>query len=157
MGVVFTPLNCSRTQMTRCGRGSMRPQSSKVVISLVMALIVVGCGVGAYLLLPDSPWNADENATLRSLWIGSLPPLTPDASNRYGDDPAAAILGEKIFFDLRFSSNGQVACATCHLPQLGYQDGKALSNGVGTTNRRAMPIAGTAYSPWLFWDGRKDS
>ena len=20
-----------------------------------------------------------------------------------------------------------------------------------------MPIAGTAYSPWLFWDGRKDS
>ena len=135
----------------------MRPQSSKVVISLVMTLIVVGCGVGAYLVWPDSPWNADENATLRSLWIGSLPPLAPDASNRYGDDPAAAILGEKIFFDLRFSSNGQVACATCHLPQLGYQDGKALSNGVGTTNRRAMPIAGTAYSPWLFWDGRKDS
>jgi cytochrome c peroxidase len=24
-------------------------------------------------------------------------------------------------------------------------------------NRRTMPIAGTAFSPWLFWDGRKDS
>jgi cytochrome c peroxidase len=61
------------------------------------------------------------------------------------------------FFDTRFSSNGQVACATCHLPELGFQDGKPLSEGVGVTNRRAMPIAGTAYSPWLFWDGRKDS
>jgi cytochrome c peroxidase len=28
---------------------------------------------------------------------------------------------------------------------------------VGLTDRRSMPIAGTAYSPWLFWDGRKDS
>jgi cytochrome c peroxidase len=32
-----------------------------------------------------------------------------------------------------------------------------LARGVGTTTRRTMPIAGTAYSPWLFWDGRKDS
>ena len=33
----------------------------------------------------------------------------------------------------------------------------ALAQGVGTTNRRTMTIVGTAYSPWLFWDGRKDS
>lgn len=135
----------------------MKPQSSKVGITILLALIVVGGGISAYLLWPSPTWSEDEIATLRSLWIGSLPSLAPDPSNRYGDDPAAAILGEKIFFDVRFSSNGQVACATCHLPQLDYQDGKALSNGVGTTNRRAMPIAGTAYSPWFFWDGRKDS
>jgi cytochrome c peroxidase len=134
----------------------MKPQLSKVVVILLVGLIGIG-SVSAYLFWPRPVWSADEIGTLRSLWIGSLPPLASDPSNRYGDDPAAAILGEKIFFDLRFSSNGQVACATCHLPQLGYQDGKALSNGVGTTNRRAMPIAGTAYSPWLFWDGRKDS
>ena len=87
----------------------------------------------------------------------SLAPLAPDASNRYADNATAAALGEQIFFDSRFSSNGQVACATCHLPQLGFQDGKRLSEGVGITNRRAMPIAGMAYSPWFFWDGRKDS
>jgi cytochrome c peroxidase len=126
-------------------------------VILLAGLIVIGSGMTAYLFWPHSTWSEDEVATLRSLWIGSLPPLAADPSNRYGDDPAAAALGEKIFFDVRFSSNGQVACATCHLPQLGFQDGKRLSAGVGVTNRRAMPIAGTAYSPWLFWDGRKDS
>jgi cytochrome c peroxidase len=32
-----------------------------------------------------------------------------------------------------------------------------LGKGMGTTNRRTMPVAGAAYSPFLFWDGRKDS
>jgi cytochrome c peroxidase len=32
-----------------------------------------------------------------------------------------------------------------------------LAHGVGTTTRRTMTIVGNAYSPWLFWDGRKDS
>ena len=80
-----------------------------------------------------------------------------DASNRWADDPAAARLGHRLFFDARLSSNGQVSCATCHDPGKGFQDGVALAKGVGTTNRRTMPIAGTAYSPFLFWDGRKDS
>ena len=62
-----------------------------------------------------------------------------------------------MFFDTRFSANGQVACATCHLPDEQFQDGIALAQGVGTTNRRTMPLAGTAHSPWLFWDGRADS
>ena len=38
-----------------------------------------------------------------------------------------------------------------------FQDGTPLANGVGVTNRRTMTLIGTAYSPWLFWDGRKDS
>ena len=32
-----------------------------------------------------------------------------------------------------------------------------MAHGVGTTTRRTMSIVGTAYTPWLFWDGRKDS
>ncbi len=102
-------------------------------------------------------WNADEKDTLRSLWIGSLKPLPPDPSNRYADDERAAKLGQQLFFDTRFSATGKVACATCHQPDNVFQDGLPLSHGVGTTNRRAMTIVGTAYSPWLFWDGRKDS
>jgi cytochrome c peroxidase len=135
----------------------MKLQSFKLILILAIGLIVIGSTTTAYLLWPRPAWNEDEIATLRSLWIGNLPPLALDPSNRYGDDPAAAALGEQIFFDVRFSSNGQVACATCHLPQMDFQDGKRLSEGVGITNRRAMPIAGTAYSPWFFWDGRKDS
>lgn len=126
-------------------------------ILLLVGLIVIGASLAAYVFWPQRTWDENEIATLRSLWIGSLPPLAADPSNRYSKNPAAAALGEKLFFDTRFSSNGQVACASCHLPQLGFQDSKRLSNGIGTTNRRAMPIAGTAYSPWFFWDGRKDS
>ena len=117
-----------------------------------LAMILAACSN----LLP-APWSDEELATLRNLWIGSLPPLPPDPSNIYGDDPQAAAFGQKLFFDTRFSSNGQVACATCHLPDKSFQDGTPLAHGVGTTDRRTMPLSGTAYSPWLFWDGRKDS
>ena len=46
---------------------------------------------------------------------------------------------------------------SCQDPQRHFQDGRPLGQGVGTGARRTMPIAGAAYSPWLFWDGRKDS
>ncbi|RPJ24913.1 MAG: methylamine utilization protein, partial [Chloroflexi bacterium] len=102
-------------------------------------------------------WSEEELAKLRTLWIGSLQPLPADPSNKYADLPEATALGQRLFFDTRFSSNGKVACATCHLPDRIFQDGTPLAHGVGTTNRRTMTIVGTAYSPWLFWDGRKDS
>lgn len=102
-------------------------------------------------------WTENEQATLRSLWLGSLPPVPPDPSNAYADDPGAAALGQKFFFDTRFSANGQVACVTCHQPARLFTDGLPLARGIGTTNRNAMTIVGTAYSPWLFWDGRADS
>jgi cytochrome c peroxidase len=73
------------------------------------------------------------------------------------DDPRAAALGQRFFFDTRLSANGQVACGTCHRPERYFQDDLALGRGVGTTDRRTMPIAETARAPFLFWDGRKDS
>ena len=117
-----------------------------------LVLLVTACSIFA-----GARWSEDELITLRSLWIGNLPPLPVDPSNKYADDPRAAAFGQKLFFDTRFSSNGKVSCATCHLPEQHFQDGTPLAHGVGITNRRTMPISGTAYSPWLFWDGRKDS
>ena len=61
-------------------------------------------------------WTEEHTMQLRSLSLSSLPPLPPDPSNRVADDPRAAELGKAIFFDTRFSANGKVACATCHLP-----------------------------------------
>jgi len=121
-------------------------------IFLGLALVTTACSLSG-----RSRWSDEEVTALRTLWIGNLSPPPADPSNRYADDPRAAALGQKLFFDTRFSSNGQVACATCHLPDQLFQDGIALSRGVGVTSRRAMSVVGTAYSPWLFWDGRKDS
>jgi cytochrome c peroxidase len=126
----------------------------------LIALIVValaGIAMIAYALWQPFPWTEAEVATLRSLSVASLPEAPVDPSNRYADDPQAASLGHQVFFDTRFSANGQVACATCHLPDQQFQDGLPLAQGVGTTTRRTMPLAGVAHSPWLFWDGRSDS
>jgi len=91
------------------------------------------------------------------LSLDSLEPLPRDASNRWADDAAAADLGHRLFFDARLSANGRVSCASCHDPRREFQDAAALAKGVGTTARRTMPVTATAYSPFLFWDGRKDS
>src|SRR5690606_12837524 len=101
-------------------------------------------------------WTAEQIDELRSLWIGSLEELPADPTNRVADDPRAVDLGHKLFFDVRLSSTGTVSCATCHQPTREFQDDAPLATGVGTTMRRTMPIAGTAYAPFLFCDGRKD-
>lgn len=102
-------------------------------------------------------WSETEIATLRSLWIGSLPPLPPDPSNAVADDPNAAALGQRIFFDPRFSANGKIACVTCHHPEKAFTDGLGRAQGMGKTRRGAPTLIGAAYNPWFFWDGRSDS
>jgi len=92
-----------------------------------------------------------------ALSLDVLGPAPADGSNRWADDPAAADLGQRLFFDRRLSGNGKVSCASCHDPRRNFEDGVALAKGMGIANRRTMPIAGTAHSPFLFWDGRKDS
>ena len=118
---------------------------------MVIAAIATGAGHRV------DEWSAAEIEDLQSLTLGALDALPADPTNRFADDPAAAEFGRKLFFDTRLSANGKVACATCHKPDLEFQDGTALAQGVGTTSRRTMPIAGMAYAPFLFWDGRKDS
>ena len=132
----------------------MRSDSMRTAMALGLVLSVACAAVGGW---SADRWSEDEIDQLGELWIGNLEPLAPDPGNRVADDPAAAALGHRLFFDTQFSSNGKVACATCHMPDREFQDDVPLAHGVGTTDRRTMPIAGTAHSPWMFWDGRKDS
>jgi cytochrome c peroxidase len=131
-----------------------------VVVSMVPSLLAgtaIDAASGQRAQVTTSRWSAAERATLRSLSLASLGPLPADPSNRYADDTSASRLGHRLFFDTRLSSNGKVSCASCHVPARDFQDGTPLAQGVGTTSRRTMPVAGTGYSPWLFWDGRADS
>jgi cytochrome c peroxidase len=102
-------------------------------------------------------WTESEVRTMRSLALSALPPLPPSASNAYADDPKAAALGKKIFFDPRFSANGKVSCSTCHRPDMSFTDNLPVAHGMAETSRRSMPILNAAYFTWFFWDGRKDS
>ncbi|MEZ5293276.1 MAG: cytochrome c peroxidase [Vicinamibacterales bacterium] len=102
-------------------------------------------------------WTDEQLAQLRSMSLAELEPIPPDPTNRVADDSRAVELGRRLFADTRLSANGRVACSTCHQPERDFQDGMALGVGVGTTARRTMPLAGAAWAPFLFWDGRKDS
>jgi cytochrome c peroxidase len=102
-------------------------------------------------------WSENDKAVLRSLWLGSLPTPPKDPSNAFSDNPKAAELGRKLFFDTRFSGNAKVSCATCHRPDMNFTDNRTVARGMQTGARRTMPLVGVAYNPWFFWDGRKDS
>lgn len=117
----------------------------------------LGLVLGAGLARMPARWNAEEREALRALRLDATLPLPADPTNRVADDARAAALGQRLFFDVRFSANGQVSCATCHAPDRGFQDGTPLGQGVGTTGRRTMPVPSGAHGPWQFWDGRKDS
>ena len=110
---------------------------------------------------------------MRQIWVGSiltgamlmlltpfsfaegeytLPPLKFDAKK--------AALGKRLFYDERLSGDGALSCASCHIPEKGYADGKPLSDAYpGTKGFRNTPtLINTAHKkelgiPW-FHDGR---
>jgi cytochrome c peroxidase len=134
----------------------MRRHTAFIVIALSLTALL-GTTIVSIACARAPRWTQQQRETLRSLSLSSLEPLRADPSNRYGDDPRAAELGRALFFDTRLSGNGKVSCASCHVPTREFQDDKPFGEGVGTTARRTMPVAGTARSAWMFWDGRSDS
>ena len=108
-------------------------------------------------MLEQSEWTEAELVKLASLSLSSLGAPPVDSSNAVADVPEAALLGHRLFFDTGLSANGQVACASCHQPEEYFSDGRELGEGIGRTRRHTPSVVGSAWSPWLYWDGRKDS
>lgn len=102
-------------------------------------------------------WRAPERQILASLSLDALSKLPEDPSNRAAHDPRAARFGHQLFFDPGLSASKTAACATCHQPRKLFTDGRPRSKGAGETPRNAPSLVGAAYSPWLYWDGRRDS
>lgn len=110
-------------------------------------------------------FTESERATILT-WLGPMPDAPPpDPSNAYADDPAAAVFGQKLFYDTGYSGDGNISCATCHAPDTGFDDGRAnTSLGLAFTGRSAMTVFNGAFGAaaggtpvWQFWDGRCDS
>lgn len=97
-------------------------------------------------------------AQLRALArLTPLPPPAADPTNRWADDPAAAHLGQYLFFDAGLSAGGAVSCASCHVPGHGFSGEEALASGLDLGTRHAPSILGAAHQRWLGWGGRWDS
>lgn len=126
----------------------------------VIALLAVGCAGGAS---DDTDGPADDPAALneseirllRQFW--PLPAVPPDPTNAVADDPWAQHFGRYLFFETRLSTNGEVSCASCHEPTLGWADGLRQSDTLAPTPRHAPTIVNASYQRWQFWDGRCDS
>jgi cytochrome c peroxidase len=71
--------------------------------------------------------------------------------------PDKIALGSTLFNDKRFSSTGEVSCATCHDPGKAFTDSPLkTSEGINklTGTRNAPTVVNAAYFTTQFWDGR---
>lgn len=110
---------------------------------------------------PPVAVDAEVSFTQREIRLilkhSPLEPPPPDPTNRVADDPAAARLGQFLFFDERLSGDSTRSCATCHEPQRAFTDGRQLAEGAGPNTRHTQGLYNVAYNRWFFWDGRADT
>jgi cytochrome c peroxidase len=101
----------------------------------ICALVLVGTGSAETQLgLPDVP----------------VPEDNPQSAEKIA-------LGSRLFNDVRFSSTGEISCATCHVPATAFTDSPLrVSEGINklTGTRNAPTVVNAAYNRTQFWDGR---
>jgi len=129
----------------------------KTVAGVLVVVVLLATAWWQFGPRRPATWTETDIAVLASLSLSSLPPLPPDPSNAVADVEDAARFGHRLFFDTRLSANGGISCATCHQPERRFSDGLAKGRGLALSGRNTRSIVGTAYSPWLYWDGRRDS
>jgi len=74
-------------------------------------------------------------------------------------DTALIELGQHLFNDPRLSADGTIRCASCHMPDKTYADGRPVAVGVygrkNTRNTPSLAIIGRSGDTSFFWDGRR--
>jgi cytochrome c peroxidase len=145
--------------------------------TIAFAVLIAGC-------TDDGPQLVDgvfTTAEWEKLSLHSpLPEPPPDPTNAYADNPAAATLGQKLFFEsshsgpLKVASDGvngglgqigetgKVSCASCHNADAWLADQRSNPNNVALGadwgTRNAMSLVNAAYqTPFQHWDGRFDT
>ena len=90
--------------------------------------------------------------------LSPLPDLPVDTTNKYRDSPAAALLGQKLFFEPRLSGpiqvgtpaqgqlgaigeKGKIACRNCHMPESKWLFDIRSNNGGPIPNATALGSA----------------
>ncbi len=103
-------------------------------------------------------WPAPQlDAGVEHRELGPMPAVQHPPENPGTE--AKIELGKMLFFEPRLSGSKQIACASCHDPDLGWADGRATSFGHNRTqlSRNSPAILNSGFREHLFWDGRADS
>jgi len=103
--------------------------------------------------------HAFSDAQVRAIAShGPWPPaFKADPSNRVSGNKDAIDLGERLFFERRFSSNGDISCSRCHLAERNWTDGEARARGLALVDRNTPSVANVRLQRWFGWDGAQDS
>jgi len=80
-----------------------------------------------------------------------VPPPRVPADNPMSEEKFQ--LGRRLFYDKRLSGNGTIACASCHLQERAFTDGRVVSVGSTgeTTPRNAPSIINSGWHATLTW------
>jgi cytochrome c peroxidase len=105
-----------------------------VKIKLLVGLLTL---IGAVTTVAQSSDLSIEPRDAFGMLFGQIKPVSIEAIN----SPLAQ-LGRKIYWDSRLSSNGQIACATCHMPEEGSADKRSFSIDAKDkpTARNSQPV-----------------
>jgi len=81
----------------------------------------------------------------------TLPPPRVPADNPMSEQKFQ--LGRRLFYDRRLSGNGAIACASCHLQERAFTDGRRTSAGStgDFTPRNSPSIANSGWRATLTW------
>ncbi len=65
-------------------------------------------------------------------------------------------LGQLLFFDPILSDDSTISCASCHVPELAFTDGRKLPLGIkgNLGNRNSPSLVNVAYYPYFFAEGK---
>lgn len=109
-------------------------------------------GEGCYLQSLYTTYDSLQDSGVGGLKTG-LPEL------RQGFSPRQIDLGRLLFFDPVLSGDHSMSCASCHDPNKGFSDGRALSVGSkGQLAKRSAPsLWNVGFLKRLFWDARASS
>ncbi len=155
-----------------------------MIRGVAVLLLLTACGPSIDSVLcgsADCEFSKEEWKQLQGL--AGLPAAAPnDPSNKYATNPKAQALGQKFYFDPRFSgtatlldtlrrptpyaraAKGQslnISCATCHDPARGGADFTSNPNhvsiGAGWYDVNSQQTVNSAYYGIIYWNGRNDS
>ena len=142
--------------------------TGKFIVVIVCLTLALSAGNQAYSAQNASSSagrnDKSENFSSRE-WaliqkLSPLPELPADPTNKYSDSPAAALLGQKLFFEPRLAGpiqvgttvqgqlgavgeKGKIACRNCHMPE-----SKWLFD-IRSNNGGAIPNATALGSSWM--------
>ena len=145
---------------------------------LRVLIVLLALPIAAFVALGLWPVKADFAGDAGTAGVGKgggglvrqFPKMVLRADNPLATtrDDERVQLGRLLFFDPILSGANDISCATCHHPDLGFTDGRALSMGKGghgigaeraggsVVRRGAPTLWNAAYNHKQFWDGRAE-